>query len=542
MSESPRTMREREQARSPGLSTADRARYALARLRCRVSRVGAQMRRLGRWLEEDLFPAADKVNEETLTLIPGADGSVAVEHPAREEAPSICDCHELAELLRHVDVRTICVDTRLESNQIEDVLILLVALKRKLASRDSSPDRGSILTQLRSDEGLHFNCMQVMLHDGVLVVRYSYCVTRLSLAVLWFERRHRRFADHRALFHAAPRYGLLAVALTGAVLAGYLLTWSVTFLVVATAVEAMILFMAVYVFMRGMGSIEYDNEESAYRLAQAHAKVTQYAQRIGHDLDLARTVQRKLLPDCQRMPLADRIEWASHFNPETEVGGDYFDAAALDEHRAAIVFADVSGHGMSAALITVIVKMAFQSWLETGWSLMEYIRCVNRDLCRFTPDGSFVVLIAAVYDGERRCLSYVNAGHSPEPFFLPADSDKPVRSLTQLGSMLLGVQADIEVVEATQSLAPGDAVFLATDGLTEARSVRGELYGKDRLLRQLADHRAQPLGPLVSAVLEDMGRFAAGAEQTDDRTVLALRVRPVGDLDSTVREGSGDER
>jgi len=500
------------------------------------------MRRLGRWLEDDLFPAADKVNEETLTLIPGADGSVAVEHPAREEASSICDCHELAEFLRHVDVRAIRVDTRLESNQIEDVLILLVALKRKLASRDSSPDRGSILTQLRSDEGLHFNCMQVMLHDGVLVVRYSYCVTRLSLAVLWFERRHRRFADHRALFHAAPRYGLLAVALTGAVLAGYLLTWSVTFLVVATAVEAMILFMAVYVFMRGMGSIEYDNEESAYRLAQAHAKVTQYAQRIGHDLDLARTVQRKLLPDRQRMPLADRIDWASHFNPETEVGGDYFDAAALDEHRAAIVFADVSGHGMSAALITVIVKMAFQSWLETGWSLMEYIRCVNRDLCRFTPDGSFVVLIAAVYDGERRCLSYVNAGHSPEPFFLPADSDKPVRSLTQLGSMLLGVQADIEVVEATQSLAPGDAVFLATDGLTEARSVRGELYGKDRLLRQLADHRAQPLGPLVSAVLEDMGRFAAGAEQTDDRTVLALRVRPVGDLDSTVREGSGDER
>lgn len=88
-------MREREQARSPGLSMADRARYALARLRCRVSRVGVQMRRLGRWLEEDLCPAADKVNEETLTLIPGADGSVAVEHSAREEAPSICDCHEL---------------------------------------------------------------------------------------------------------------------------------------------------------------------------------------------------------------------------------------------------------------------------------------------------------------------------------------------------------------------------------------------------------------------------------------------------------------
>ena len=81
---------------------------------------------------------------------------------------------------------------------------------------------------------------------------------------------------------------------------GFLLTRSVAFLAAATVVEAAILFAAVYVFMRGMGSIEYDNEESAYRLAQAHSKLTRYADHIRYDLGLARTVQQKLLPDREQ--------------------------------------------------------------------------------------------------------------------------------------------------------------------------------------------------------------------------------------------------
>lgn len=516
------------EAQSVRLPLSHRIRYALAGLRCRCTAAGRQARRLACWLEEEIFPAADSTQEESLTLIPRDDGAITVESVTADGVSGLCDCHDLCEFLRGCGIDRVQLDTRLESNQIEDVLRLLMAYRKRLTSPNAGRSGGPVLALLRSPDGLHFNCMELRIQGGVLVAQYSYCVTRLSMAVRWFERRHRRFADHRALFHAAPRYGLLAVALTGVVLGGFLLTGSVPFLIAATAVQAAILFAAVYVFMRGMGSVEYDNEESAYRLAQTHAKVTQYAQRIGHDLDLARTVQRKLLPDRQRMPLADRIEWASHFNPETEVGGDYFDAAALDEHRVAIVFADVSGHGMSAALITVIVKMAFQSWLETGWSLSEFVRCANRDLCRFTPTGSFVVLIAAIYDDKQRSLRYVNAGHAPEPFLLPADPSEPVRGLAEKGSMLLGIEEDIEINETGVSIKPGDAILLATDGLTEARNVRGELYGKDRLLSQLADHRAQPLKPLVSAVLDDMGRFAAGAEQTDDRTVLAFRPSPAG--------------
>ena len=506
------------------------------------------MARLGRWLEDEVFPLADKAGDEARLLRVQPDGGVRVDRPGAQEPLALDGLHELCAFLDRLGIRRLRADIRLESNQIEDVLTLLYTCRKELAARGTANSSEVVSNKLRCDEGLHFNCMQISLRDDLLVVQYSYCVTRLSLAVRWFERRHLRFGDHRALFHAAPRYGLLAVALTLAVLLGFLLTQSLAVLVAAAAIEAVILFTAIYVFMRGMGSVEYDNEESAYRLGRAHATLTRYADRIRHDLALARIVQEKLLPDQQQMPLAERLEWVSSFAPETEVGGDYFDAAQLDKDKAAMVFADVSGHGMAAALITVIVKMAFMSWVEARWSVSDFVRRVNRDLCRFTPYGSFVVLVAAAYDHAKGCLTFVNCGHAPEPFHLPADPSRPVTHLAQLGSMLLGVQEDIEVHETALPLAPGDAILLATDGLTEAKDSKGELYGKGRLSEHLATHRAAPLGGLVGSLVQDVSCFADGTEQSDDRTVLAFRVRGSQgprDLDEgrAVRDTEGgDER
>jgi len=497
---------------------------------------------LARWLEDEIFPAANSIQEESLTLIPRDKGMITVESVTESGVSRLCDCHELCEFLRGCGIGRVQLDTRLESNQVEDVLRLLMAYRKRLTSPNAGQNGGHVPALLHSRDGLHFNCMQLRVQDGAIIARYSYCVTRISLAVRWFERRHRRFADHRALFHAAPRYGLLAVALTGAVLGGFLLTGSVPFLVAAMAVEAVILFTAVYVFMRGMGSIEYDNEQSAYRLAQAHDKVSRYAQRIRHDLDLARTVQQQLLPDQQEMPLADRIKWASHFDPQTEVGGDYFDAAALDEDRVAIVFADVSGHGMSASLITVIVKMAFQTWVGMDWSLSEFVRCLNRDLCRYTPTGSFVVLIACIYNDRQHRLDFINAGHAPEPFVLPADRSEPVRGLAEVGAMLLGIKERIEISETGISLAPGDTVLLATDGLTEARNPAGELFGRERLMQHLNEYRTESVDGLTDAVLRGIETFMASAEQTDDRTVLAFRPSPAAVTRAPETVEASDER
>ena len=153
------------------------------------------------------------------------------------------------------------------------------------------------------------------------------------------------------------------------------------------------------------------------------------------------------------------------------------------------------------------------------------VRRVNHDLCRFTPDGSFVALVTGVYDVANNSFTYINCGHSPEPFYLPSDASKPVTYLSQLGSMILGVQEDIEIQETLQQLALGDAILLATDGLTEAMDSQNELYGKDRLINRLKNHRWEPMEEIVTSLIADVCGFSAGSEQSDDQTVLAFLVR-----------------
>lgn len=261
------------------------------------------------------------------------------------------------------------------------------------------------------------------------------------------------------------------------------------------------------------------------RLSEAYAALEEYADHIRRELALAKEVQEKLLPDREHMPLAARIEWASSFVPASEVAGDYFDAAETNDGKVAMVLADVSGHGMGAALVTVILKTAFQVWVERDKSLADFVDGANRALCRLTPEGNFVVLIAAVYDHANGRLDYVNCGHDPEPIYVPSDPSQPAVRLAERGAMLLGLQEDIAVAESTQAVVSGDKVFLATDGVTEARNSDRGFYGKERLGQFLQTHRAMNTEDLVSALVANVSSFSVGIEQSDDQTVLAFSVR-----------------
>jgi hypothetical protein len=161
---------------------------------------------LARWLEDEVFPAADSVQQESLTLIPRDDGHIEVEPATGSGVSTLCDCRELCSFLRDCGMDEMQLDTRLGSNQVEDVLRPLMAYRRCLASTDQDMDPGRIPALLRSQDGLHFNWMHFHVQDGAVIAQYSYCVTHLSLAVRWFERQHGHFADHRTLYrypHAA---------------------------------------------------------------------------------------------------------------------------------------------------------------------------------------------------------------------------------------------------------------------------------------------------------------------------------------------------
>ena len=117
----------------------------------------------------------------------------------------------------------------------------------------------------------------------------------------------------------------------------------------------------VYVFFMVAGSVEYDNEEKDYQLTRAYREVKSYADQIKANLNRGQVIQHKFLPDLENGRLSEHVNWASNFDPVEEVGGDYYDVQHLDDNRIAILFSDVSGHGMAAAFVTGILKTTFAS-------------------------------------------------------------------------------------------------------------------------------------------------------------------------------------
>ena len=249
-----------------------------------------------------------------------------------------------------------------------------------------------------------------------------------------------------------------------------------------------------------------------------------------------------LLPDLADMPLPGALEWASSFVPEVEVGGDYYDAVELGDGRAAILLADVCGHGMSAALVTAILKMTFRGWAHGSPTVEEFVREANKNLCRFTPVGNFATLVIAICDSRSREVVYVNCGHWPEPIRAPADTTEPIEGLVGGRTMLLGVQEDVDIQVAQQLLRPGDKILLLTDGLVEAMDIRQTMYDRWRLDQCVEANRAKPIGDLVNSIVADVDDFSRGVPVNDDRTVLAFRLLPsAADSASDVSTGNRND-
>lgn len=492
----------------------------LGALRLRMTTLWKQIRRLGIWLEAEVFPAAAEAGETMARFDVDPTGAIRY-RPRTPRAPTheLADLHRLCEFLGRLGLARLELEVRLDSNQISAVLTLLHSRRRKLWRQD-----GVEGCRRRGQTGVEFACARTRIREETLVIEYSYCMTRFSRAVKWFERRHRAFGDHRVLFHSAPYYAGLAAAAVPSVFVAYALGAGWWVLLISTLLAAAFLAGMVYLFFMIVGSVEYDREEREHHLRLAHDELERYTQRTRADLAGAREVQEGLIPDASDMPMQQHIEWASKFIPEVEVGGDYFDAAATEDGQVAILFADVCGHGMSAALITAILKTTFQAWLDDGEPIERLVHSANRNLCRFTPEGSFAVLIVATYDPQSRRLRYVNCGHHPEPIRIPANPEAPVESLRQLGSMLLGVIEDVPADAAECVLSAGDRLVFMTDGIIEAKCADGDQYGRTRLDECIRSNRRGGLSELVDTILGDVEAFTADCPASDDRTILGMRI------------------
>jgi len=242
---------------------------------------------------------------------------------------------------------------------------------------------------------------------------------------------------------------------------------------------------------------------------------------IRSELDIARRIQQSILPrHFPPFPDHPEIEIFADMLPAREVGGDFYDIFLIDDARVSFAVGDVSGKGVPAAIFMAVTRTLLRSTAVTGRPPGECLRQVNQLLCLENSAEMFVSLFYGILNLKTGLLEYGNGGHNP-PYILRASGG--VEPLPGTGGMVLGVLDHLDYDAAATRLYPGDALFLYTDGVTEAMNPNGELFADQRLRGVLTAVNGAAPTDLIHATLDAVHAWAGSAPQSDDITILASR-------------------
>jgi sigma-B regulation protein RsbU (phosphoserine phosphatase) len=253
------------------------------------------------------------------------------------------------------------------------------------------------------------------------------------------------------------------------------------------------------------------------------AMATAERQRIDTELDVATRIQMNMLP-VVFPPFKGRkneFDLYAQVHPAREVGGDFYDFFFIDDDHFAIVIADVSGKGIPAALFMAISKTIIKNRLQSGEQPELAMDVINRELCDNNLMDMFVTAWVCVLEISSGRLSYINAGHNPP---LVTRHGNGFDFLVSPPDLVLAGMDDTSYHIRQTKLEPGDILFLYTDGIVEAANTKREFYGKERLKAFLDANAGKPLREMIENFRADIAAFADGAEQSDDITMLALKI------------------
>jgi serine phosphatase RsbU (regulator of sigma subunit) len=251
---------------------------------------------------------------------------------------------------------------------------------------------------------------------------------------------------------------------------------------------------------------------------ERHQALAVEQERLHRELELSRQIQTDMLP---RAPLrfgAAEIRGISF--PAREVGGDFFNYFELGSDQLGLLVGDVSGKGVSAALLMANVQATLRARLPLQPDLATLADLMDRDLDESTPGGVFVTLFIGVLEAGGRAIRYVNAGHNPQ-YILRAQGG--VERLPCTG-LPIGLFAGHGYKEIRVDLMPGDFLFFFTDGVVEAENEHGEMFGAERVEAILEEEHLRGIDVVLSRLERELAEYRGKTEPMDDATMMALRV------------------
>lgn len=264
-------------------------------------------------------------------------------------------------------------------------------------------------------------------------------------------------------------------------------------------------------------------EQSAFALYNAiiYSEANE-KKRLDHDLEIARDIQRTLLPD--QSPAIAGFEIAGINIPARQVSGDYFDYIPIDDHRLGVAIADVSGKGVPASLIMAICRSVLRSQAPQNSSPAEVLRAVNRQLYPDIKEDMFISMAYLVLDPESGSVTIARAGHDAPLLYRHADEKI---ELVKPPGMAVGIDSGSVFDRITNDFAipleRDDCLVLYTDGVTEALDATGYEFGVERMSQSVRQSAPRGAPGIVKGVIDDLRNFVGAHPQNDDITMIAVR-------------------
>ena len=261
--------------------------------------------------------------------------------------------------------------------------------------------------------------------------------------------------------------------------------------------------------------------ETQKNLRAANKDLALFQDKINFELEQARRVQKFILPSS--LPHSDKIRFSSIFEPMDQIGGDFYDIIEIEKGVYGILVADVTGHGIQAALLTFMSSFAFKNTARQTSSTAKVVEATNEQLYNNMPRGSFITMFYAVYNSNDKTLTYTQAGH-PEGYLLRADA-KEVISLTSQ-SPLVGAfgNESVKYTESKIQLEVGDKVLLYTDAILEVWNADDVMMNKEDFTSFLITNSHKPIKDLLESIKSFGLSYSRHEVFTDDFTMVGFEV------------------
>jgi sigma-B regulation protein RsbU (phosphoserine phosphatase) len=258
------------------------------------------------------------------------------------------------------------------------------------------------------------------------------------------------------------------------------------------------------------------------QLTAAIASEVAQRERLNREVEIAREVQERLFP--QDHPTITGLDYCGACRPALGVGGDYYDFLLLPNERFGIAVGDVSGKGISAALLMASLQASLRGQAISGTKdLATLMSNVNRLVYDASSSNRYATFFYGQYEPQSRALSYVNAGHNPPMIFRRQEGEWSVLRLEE-GGCVVGLLPNFPYTQASVTLQPGDLFVSFTDGISEAMNPAEEEWGEERMMLKIKECYGMSAADMLASLVKAADEFAGGAKQHDDMTLVVVRV------------------